>query len=323
MNENSKAIIILCSHLCVNDGIKPLEPAEWKALAEKLVELKMTPEELIKLENKRMHEIFKQDEAVRLLKLIERSASIFFEINDLQQKGIKIVTRADKEYPAKLKSKLGKAVPPLFYYVGDLSLLNAPCIGIVGSRQIKTKEEEQAQKLVLNAVKRGYAIVSGGARGIDSIAAETALANKGVVIEYVSDSLLKKIKNPNIVKAIRNKKMIILSQAKPDLTFSTGFAMARNKYIYIQSEATIAIKSDFNKGGTWSGATEAIKKNYTKVFVLENRRLKGNSELISKGALPITEDFDFELGRYEINTNQLIKKEENKSYKSEQLSFWD
>ena len=322
MNENSKAIIVLCSHLCMTNEMKPLEPAEWKILAGKLMELKITPEELINLEKEKIYELFKKDEAERLLKLIERSASIFFEISKLEQKGIKIVTRADKEYPIKLKNKLGASVPPLFYYIGDLQLLNNPCIGIVGSRKIEIQEQDQTKKIVINAIKKGYAIVSGGAKGIDSVSSEVAILNNGVVIEYISDSLLKKIKDPNIIKAIRNKKMVILSQVKPDFGFNTGFAMARNKYIYTQSEGTVVIKSDFNKGGTWSGATEAIKKYYTKVFVLENQKIKGNSELISKGAIPITEDFDFELEKYIIKGPEIVDKSK-KICELKQMSLFD
>ena len=43
MNRNAETITILCSHLCVADDIRPLEPKEWSDLAEHLMEKKLQP----------------------------------------------------------------------------------------------------------------------------------------------------------------------------------------------------------------------------------------------------------------------------------------
>ena len=50
MNRNAEAITIFCSHLCVTDGILPLEAKEWSMLAEKLLFLKLQPECLLDFE---------------------------------------------------------------------------------------------------------------------------------------------------------------------------------------------------------------------------------------------------------------------------------
>ena len=47
MNKNSEVITILCSHLCVGDGVKPLEPKEWSNLAKLLVAKNMQPSDLL------------------------------------------------------------------------------------------------------------------------------------------------------------------------------------------------------------------------------------------------------------------------------------
>lgn len=307
MTENSKAIIVLCSHLCTGENIFPYEPSHWSKFADKLKELNLIPADVINFKIDELRKYFDEEESNRIYNLNKRSASIFFEINKYKELGINVVTRADKNYPKNLKLKLGKLCPPLFYYVGNLDLCNLESIGFVGSRTISNNDELLTKILVENAVKENYAIVSGGAKGIDITASHHALNIGAYVVEYISDSLLKKIKNKETINAIRNNKLVILSLSKPDAGFNTGLAMSRNKYIYSQSKATVVIKSDFEKGGTWAGATESLRKKYSVLFCNDNKHYKGNAALIEKGAIPINEFYNF--NKNEINILELNNKD--------------
>ena len=126
--------------------------------------------------------------------------------------------------------------------------------------------------------------------------------------------MIRKIKAKNNINAILNDQLLILSVTKPDAGFSTGIAMMRNKYIYSQSDGTVIIKSDLNKGGTWSGAIENLKKQMSMTFCWNNTGYKGNMELISRGAIPIDENWDAEILSY-ASSNELI-------VTSEQLSMF-
>ena len=54
------------------------------------------------------------------------------------------------------------------------------------------------------------------------------------------------------------------------------------------------VSSDYQKGGTWSGAVEALQADWYPVFVRSDANVAtGNKQLIKKGALPIS---DVELG---------------------------
>lgn len=86
--------------------------------------------------------------------------------------------------------------------------------------------------------------------------------------------------------SIISKKQLLLSDIKPDVGFSAARAMNRNKYIYTSSYGTFVVASDYNKGGTWSGAVEAMKNEWTKVLVWDQREYEGNRKLIEKGAVP-------------------------------------
>ena len=52
----------------------------------------------------------------------------------------------------------------------------------------------------------------------------------------------------------------------------------------------MVVSSDFQTGGTWAGATEAIKANWCPVLVRDGASVpKGNRELIKLGAAPLVE----------------------------------
>ena len=287
--DNENVIIILCSHLCVGENVKPLEPKEWTDLAQKLYINNKEPKDLLDFTDEEFIKIlnFDNDMIGRIKRLINRSGSLFFELEELNRLGIKIVTRASKEYPRLLKKNLDKMSPPLFYYGGDLNLLNNKFIGFVGSRAAEEQDVGFTKNMIDYCVNNGYGIVSGGAKGVDSVATIQAITKGGIAVEYLSDSMIKKLKNPEIINAVRNNKLVLISSSKPDAGFNVGIAMQRNKYIYAQSSATIVVRTEYESGGTWAGAIENLKNKWCLEFCWDNLKYKGNKALISKGAIPI------------------------------------
>ena len=83
----------------------------------------------------------------------------------------------------------------------------------------------------------------------------------------------------------------MMSVVKPDTGFNVGIAMMRNRYIYAQSKATVVVRSDLNKGGTWTGATENIKYEWCPTLCWDHP-YPGNKALIEKGAVPISDTWD-------------------------------
>lgn len=315
MNENSNAIITLCSHLCVGENIAPLEPKEWSELAKKLMHFGLQPKDLLVLSKSELIDTIEMspDFAERVLRLVDRNASLSFEISEYKNIGISIITRADEMYPIKLKKVLNNNCPPLFYCAGDVSLLNEQYIGYVGSRTITDDDIAFTENTVTKTVANGYGVVSGGAKGVDTISEEKALSLDAFVVEYLSDSMIKKIRKNSVIKALRNKKMVLLSAVKPDAPFNVGVAMMRNKYIYAQSSGTIIVRSEYNKGGTWAGAMENLKNNYCVEICRDKKIYHGNNALIQNGAIPIGDDWD---GNVEALSQNYAH------HKSEQMSLF-
>lgn len=294
MNQNSYAILALCSHLCVGDGIVPLEPKEWSTLAISLLDRGMQPAQLLELSAQELKTqlVIGTDYAERLARLIGRSASLSFEMSKYENMGIYAVTRADENYPARLKKVLGNQCPPIFYYAGDLKLAENGSVGYVGTRTVSEADITFTRMTVQKTVQQSFGVVSGGAKGVDSIAESEALSCGSSAIAYLSDSMLRRMKLSATVRAVQDGRLLLLSVVKPDAGFNAGIAMMRNRYIYAQSRGTVVIKADYNKGGTWAGAMENLRHKWCAEFCRENKKYPGNTALIRAGAIPIDEAWD-------------------------------
>lgn len=293
MLQDSNAIVTLCSYVCVGEGVRPLEPREYSDLTQLLHQAGKTPKDLFGFSAEDFRTIlgFDTERTQRFMRLLDRNASLSFELGQYQNMGIEVITRADAGYPKKLKKKLVNQCPPLFYYAGDLSLLDRKLIGYVGSRTITQEDLDFTVQAVRKTTDLGYGVVSGGAKGIDTVSGTEALLRGGVSVEYLSDSMLRKLKNRDVIKNIQQGKLLLLSVSKPDTGFNVGMAMMRNRYIYAQSVGTVIIRSDLNKGGTWTGANDNLKNNWCTTLCWDHP-YPGNQALIENGAIPIDENWD-------------------------------
>lgn len=293
MNQDANAILTLCSHLCVGEGIRPLEPTEYSDLAARLTQVKRSPKDLFDFTEADFSELLGYDaeKTDRILRLLDRNAGLSLELSQYRNMGIEAVTRADGEYPKLLKKKLGNSCPPIFYYAGDLSLTERSFVGYVGSRNIAQDDLDFTVRAVRKTLALGHGVVSGGARGVDTAAGTEAMLCGGISIEYLSDGMMTKLKKSEVIRNVQEGRLLLLSVAKPDAGFHVGVAMMRNRYIYAQSVGTVVVRSDEKKGGTWTGATENLKKQWC-TTLCRRCDYDGNRALIEMGAIPVGDDWD-------------------------------
>ncbi len=317
LTDNALVTILLCSYIGVKDGnYKPYTAIQWSNLVSKIIYSSIKePAKLLYLSQE---EICKNlsintDESDRIKKLLSRGANIAFKLEEFERKGISIITRSDNNYPYRLKSLLKKSAPPIIYYSGDISIANYKGIAIVGSRNIDKDGEQFAKDLARKAAEENLSVISGGARGIDSISENSALNNGGRVISVLADSLLKKLKIKDVRDSINSGKLLLMTANNPDAPFTAGGAMNRNKFIYVLSQSAFVVASDYNKGGTWAGATENIKNDWVNTYVANTNNYSGNIKLIQKGAKAIDNIKD-------ITITDLLS---NNIKNSEQLDIFD
>ena len=98
----------------------------------------------------------------------------------------KVLTILDYEYPERLKHVWH---PPLvLFYYGDISLLEKRCISTVGSRNY-IEYGKQCTEKILDQIIKGNVLVSGMARGIDTIAHECAIRNGARTIAVLGSGI--------------------------------------------------------------------------------------------------------------------------------------
>lgn len=147
---------------------------------------------------------------------------------------------------------------------------------------------EVARQAARRAVGEGFAVVSGGARGVDQVAMSAAWDADGVVVGVLSQGLDRALRLRENRAAVLEGRALLCSPYSPSAGFSVGNAMARNKIVYAQSSAAFVVATDEGSGGTWAGATEALSKGYAPVAVwMGDDAGPGNAALVKQGATPV------------------------------------
>ncbi len=237
--------------------------------------------------------------AGRVVDLLGRSMVMAFELDSLEQSGIRTLTAIDEPYPQQWLDRLGHRAPPIVHAAGALELLGRPGMGVVGSRDVSREGGEVAREVARLAARRGLPLASGGARGVDQLAMDAAFEAGGTVVGILAESLSRKLEQPDVRRAVYEGGTVMCTPYSPDAPFRAGNAMGRNKLIYAQAALTVVIASDDGAGGTWSGATEALKQGYGHVAVWRgDGEGPGNESLQRRGAIPVTslDDIERQLG---------------------------
>jgi predicted Rossmann fold nucleotide-binding protein DprA/Smf involved in DNA uptake len=289
MNPDSLTLLLLCSQLGLDDdSAKPLTLREWNPLARRLQAASLRPSDLLAVSTTDSPLELSPDERERIASLTSRD--IQRDLTRLESFGIFLITRADSDYPEKYRTRLKDSAPAVLFYAGEKALLGQPGIAVVGSRHLDEAGQACA-KFVGNACGlSGQVLYSGGARGVDTLSMESALEARGTAVSVLADSLERAVKSRK--EALSRGDLCLVTPYSPNAGFSVGAAMGRNRLIYTLADYAIVVASDAETGGTWAGATEALKNTWLPVFVLKHEQMpEGNKFLLQKGALVFPHPF--------------------------------
>lgn len=298
LSPNSQAILLLTAPLVAGRGessAELLSLGEYNRLAKWLREAKRQPSDLIGPNaSMLLNECARIFDASRLEKLLARGFLLSQAVDRWHSRAIWVISRADPEFPRRLKAKLKEDTPPLLYGCGDLRLLESGGLAIVGSRDVSDELLTYTANAGALAASARRTLVSGAARGVDQAAMRGALNAGGVVVGVMADSLERAALAREHREFLMDERLTLVSPYDPAAGFNVGHAMQRNKFIYALADATLVVNSDFNKGGTWTGAVEQLEKYHCgPLFVRLGENVgKGNFALVRKGALPWPEPPD-------------------------------
>lgn len=291
LSLNTRAILLLTAPLLAGRGASSpdlLSPGEYKRIARHLRELKHQPADLVAPDAADLLLACQPviDDA-RLRRLLDRGFLLSQVMERWQARAIWVVSRADAGYPRRLKARLREDAPAVIYGCGDMALLEAGGLAVVGSRHVDDRLIDETMAVGGLAARAGRALVSGGARGIDQAAMRGALDAGGRVSGVLADSLEKTTMNREYRNLLLDGQLVLISPYDPGAGFNVGHAMQRNKLIYALADAALVVSSDLNKGGTWAGAVEQLDKlNFVPVYVRSTGEPSaGLDGLRRKGAL--------------------------------------
>jgi len=292
LSANTQAILLLTAPLIAARD-KPsadlLTAVEYKRMARFLREMQQQPADLIAPDAQELLGERRQPiDRDRLERLLARGFLLSQAVERWQTRAIWVVSRADAEYPSRLKARLKEDAPPVLYGCGETAILDTSRLAVVGSRQVDDALVAYTEDIGRLAAKAGHTLVSGGARGIDQAAMRGALEAGGKVVGVLADGLERAALNRDHRNFLMDGQLALVSPYDPGAGFNVGLSMQRNKLIYALSDAAFVVNSDYEKGGTWAGAVEQLEKlRFVPVYVRSNGKTgKGLEALRRKGALP-------------------------------------
>lgn len=245
---------------------------------------------------------------VQQRKLIDPDA----EFEKIQKLQIKTMAIFDDQYPKLLKEIYNP--PVLLYYLGAWPDLTKT-IGVVGTRQPTSYGRAVSKLLTSQLVKAGFIVVSGLARGIDTIAHQTVVENQGQTIAVLGSGLNQvfPIENRTLANQIVSAGGLVISEYHPNIPALPGYFPARNRIIAGLSQS-ILITEAAKGSGSLITAKIALEENRLIFAVpgpITSAQSQGNHELIRQGAILVSEieDIFVELGQTSqlkiLSTNQL------------------
>ena len=228
------------------------------------------------------------------------------------------ITIKDDVYPECLKEISN---PPLkLYYKGNLDLLKEErLIAVVGTRNPSSYGKLCCEYMVKKMSRANITIVSGFAKGIDSIAHKTSLLTDGKTIAVIASGLdiVYPASNLSLYREIEEKGLILSEYEAGVKPFKSNFPQ-RNRIIAGLSRGTIVVESK-DRGGSLITADLALEFNrdvYAVTGDVFSEYSKGCNNLIRDARAKSLSNINELLEDYSWNIEE---KNENNKYTKNQL----
>ncbi|EKR89718.1 putative DNA protecting protein DprA [Leptospira santarosai str. CBC379] len=183
------------------------------------------------------------------------------------------------------KSKSSGAIP--LFYKGNSALLQKRAVSVVGTRNPSKKGKDTAAFITEAVIGLGYVVVSGLAKGIDSVAHSTALVSKDSTIAVLGTPIHKiyPAENKFLAEEISENGLII-SMNLPHEEKGTYLFPRRNRLMALMTEATIIVEAG-ETSGVIHQAAECMRLHKKLIFSksLVEQEYDWVSKFIKSGAL--------------------------------------
>ena len=185
---------------------------------------------------------------------------------ELKDKGINVICVFDENFPS-ANGKLKNSEKPFFFaYKGDITLLNNvdKNVAVIGVLTLTNEIVEREEKVVKSLAEKGYNIVSGLAKGCDTVAHSESTKNNAKTIAFLPSTIenIYPKENISLAKEIINNGGLIVSEYvnEPKNKYeNVKRFIERDRLQALYSKAVVLIAS-FRRGEGDSGSRHAFEK---------------------------------------------------------------
>ena len=189
-----------------------------------------------------------------------------------------------------------KHAPKIIYYKGPMNVpLPHARVSVIGTREPTKEGITSAKQVTETLVENGVIIVSGLAKGIDSVGHKTAMKNGGKTIAVLGTPLDKTYpkENAELQKEIMKKHLVVSQYPIGHLTTKKDFVL-RNHTMALISDASVIVEAGDKSGSLYQG-WETLRLGrplFICKSVIHNPKLAWPKEMIEYGAIELDEPTD-------------------------------
>lgn len=271
-----------------------LVPEIGPVLTKRLIDYFGSPSAVFSAGKQRLREVegLGQEKADRITGFSDW-ALVDRHLKESEKNRISVVTCGHPEFPEPLREVDG--APPVIYMKGEYRPEDRYAIGVVGARRHTDYGEAVTRKFSGELASSGFTIVSGMARGIDTLAHKAALSAGGRTIAVLGCGLDVSYppENRGLMEAISGSGAV-LSEFPPGTRPLKEHFPRRNRLISGLSLGVLVVEAAESSGSLIT-ASYALEQN-REVFAVPGNITSGNSRgtnmLIRQGAKPVLEAND-------------------------------
>ncbi|NJJ37784.1 DNA-processing protein DprA [Paenibacillus apii] len=230
----------------------------------------------------------KQGMSNRLAKVLTRDW-INRRQSGMESARVSMITVFDDTYPELLKET--PQPPWIIYYRGRIELLQAPGIAMVGTRVPTVYGRKVGAVLAEELAASGLTVVSGLARGIDSVCHEAAVGQSGGTIAVMATGMDKIYppENRGLLERI-SREGLVITEYPIGTKSHPGLFPQRNRIIAGLTLGTVVVEADSRSGSliTADAALEAGRDVFAVPGPITSPKSRGALELIKQGAALVT-----------------------------------
>lgn len=196
--------------------------------------------------------------------------------------------------PLKAKLLNGMSVEyPHIFYKGNLKLLERKLVSVVGTRTPSVEGKARAIKVVRALINKKIVVVSGLAKGIDTVAHKITLSEGGLTVAVLGTPIHKvyPAENKELAQDIINQGLLI-SPAAPNQEQGKFLFPRRNRLMARMSSATIIIEAG-PTSGVIHQAAECLRQGKKLILlksVAENKQLPWVAGFLKSGASVVADE---------------------------------